>query len=67
MVFRRLGTGQRQSILDFRLHAPRRPAIFLRGAGVSGDQLSARHQSDAAARWSRSATTIFPPRSWAST
>ena len=34
LVLRRLGAGQRQSVLDFRLHLPRRPAIFLRGAGL---------------------------------
>ena len=40
LVLRRLGAGQRQSVLDFRLHASRRQAIFLRGAGLSRGQLS---------------------------
>ena len=40
LVFRRLGAGQRQSVLDLRLHLARRPAIFLRGAGLSAGQLS---------------------------
>ena len=35
LVLRRLGAGQRQSVLDLRLRVPRRPAIFLRGAGLS--------------------------------
>ena len=35
LVLRRLGAGQRQSVLDLRLRLPRRPAIFLRGAGLS--------------------------------
>ena len=41
LVLRRLGAGQRQSVLDLRLHVPRRQAIFLRGAGLSRGQLSA--------------------------
>ena len=35
LVLRRLGAGQRQSVLDLRLCVARRPAIFLRGAGLS--------------------------------
>src|SRR6266446_9956803 len=50
LVLRRLGAGKRQSVLDLRLYLPRRPAIFLRGAGLSRGQLSPRHQPDAHAR-----------------
>src|SRR6202020_2828785 len=41
----RLGAGQRQSVLDFRLRASRRPAIFLRGAGLCAGQLPPGDQS----------------------
>ena len=50
LVLRRLGAGQRQSVLDLRLYVPRRQAIFLRGAGLSRGQLPAGDQSDAHAR-----------------
>src|SRR6202041_2202853 len=53
LVLRRLGAGQRQSILDFRLHLARRPAIFLRGAGLCAGELPFGDQFDAHARWPR--------------
>src|SRR5712675_1260173 len=45
-----LGACDRQPVLDLRPHLPRRPAIFLRGAGLPVDQLHPGDQSDAHAR-----------------
>lgn len=50
LVFRRLGAGDGQPVLDLRLYAARRPAVFLCRAGLSGSELSLGHQSDALAR-----------------
>ena len=70
MVHRRRVPASAEPFSHLRLYAARRPAVFLRRAGLCGGQLPAGHQSDAhratAARWSRCATTISPPRSWAS-
>ena len=40
MVFGRHGAGERQSVLDLRLHTARRQAVFLRRAGLCRGQLS---------------------------
>ena len=53
LVQRRLGAGQRQSVLDLRLHVPWRPAIFLRRTGLPAGQLPPGDQPDAHARWPR--------------